>query len=101
MRLADVPEDRVAEQVVLALGEPTPGLHLYTAVTHEVSVGLALEEGVQLDLIDCRLVVAPDHFVRCATSGFSRRRTMRRRTALVMPARCGSSRARRSRNQGT
>ena len=42
----------VGEQVVLPLGEPAPGLDLDAAGAHELLVGVALEEGVDLDLVD-------------------------------------------------
>ena len=38
--------------MVAALGERPPGLQLDAALTHELLVGLALEERVGLDLVD-------------------------------------------------
>lgn len=54
----DAREDEVAEEVVLAFRERTPGFDLYAVLTHEVLVGGALEEGMGLYLVDGR-----DHLV--------------------------------------
>ena len=51
---ADLGQGGVGEQVVAAFGEPAPGLVLDAALDHEVMVGVPLEVGVGLDLVDCR-----------------------------------------------
>ena len=54
MRVADLAQQRVGEQVVPALGERAPGLDLHPVLAHELLVGRALEERVRLDLVDRR-----------------------------------------------
>ena len=54
VRGADLAEDRVGEDVVLALGERAPGLDLHAVLAHERLVGGALVERVRLDLVDRR-----------------------------------------------
>lgn len=51
--LADLGEERVGEQVVLAFGEAAPGLDLHPVLTREVLIVGALEERVRLDLNGC------------------------------------------------
>lgn len=51
---ADLGQGGIREQVVAAFGEPAPGLVLDAALDHEVVVGVPLEVGVGLDLVDCR-----------------------------------------------
>ena len=47
MRGADLAEDGVGEEVVLALGERAPGLDLDAVLAHELLVGGALMERVR------------------------------------------------------
>ena len=54
VRGADLAEDRVGEDVVLALGERAPGLDLDAVLAHHRLVGGALVERVRLDLVDGR-----------------------------------------------
>ena len=54
VRLADLGQHRVGEQVVAALGERSPRLDLHAVLAHELLVGGALEERVRLDLVDRR-----------------------------------------------
>jgi hypothetical protein len=53
-RIADLAQRRVGEEVVLPLGERTPGLNLHAALAHELLLVGALVERVRLDLVDRR-----------------------------------------------
>jgi hypothetical protein len=52
VRAADLGQERIGEQVVLALSESAPRLDLHSVRAHEVLIGHAPEERVDLDLID-------------------------------------------------